>query len=244
MGGISELGLATVFVAGILSFLSPCVLPLVPGYVSYVAGTELEELLERRTARLRALFYGLFFVLGFSTVFIIFGASASWLGQMLLRWKEELTIAAGVLIALFGLHLMGLTPWAAMRREFRFTVDVPGGRPMGAYAMGAAFAFGWTPCIGPVLGAILTMTASTASLDQGIALLAIYSAGLGVPFLLAAWFVDALVGRLRHLSATGRRLQQVMGGLMVLVGIAMVTGLLQSFSFWLLETVPVFSLVG
>ncbi len=244
MGGISELGLATVFVAGILSFLSPCVLPLVPGYVSYVAGTELEELRERRSARLRALFFGLFFVLGFSTVFVAFGASASWLGRTLLQWKEELTVAAGVLIALFGLHLLGLSPLGALGREFRLHLELPGGRPLGAYVMGTAFAFGWTPCIGPVLGAILTMTASTASLPQGVALLAVYSAGLGVPFLLAAWFVDALLRRMRRLTATGRRLQQVMGAAMVLVGIAMVTGLLQSFSFWLLETVPWFQLVG
>jgi cytochrome c-type biogenesis protein len=243
MPELSSVGLATAFVAGIVSFLSPCVLPLVPGYVSYVAGTSLADT-EARERRLRALFYAALFVLGFSSVFVAFGASASALGALLLQWRYELSLVAGAVIVLFGLHLLGLTPFAAMQRDVRFHLDVPGGRVLGAWLLGAAFAFGWTPCIGPVLGAILTMTASTANLEQGVLLLAVYSLGLGVPFLLAAWFTDALLRQIRRLSAFGRRLQQVAGGLLVVVGLLVLTGQLEQIAFWLLETFPVFSAIG
>lgn len=244
MEGVSELGLAVVFGAGVLSFLSPCVLPLVPGYLSYVAGTSLEELRDSRRARIAALLPAAVFVLGFSTVFVLLGASASWLGRLLLSWSAELSVAAGILIALFGLHLSGLTPIRALQRELRLPVEAGGGHPLGAYLMGAAFAFGWTPCIGPVLGAILTLTATGADMQQGILLLAVYSAGLAVPFLVAALFVGELLGHLRRLGRLGRRLQQAMGLLLVATGIAIATGWLQTFSYWLLETIPGFRLVG
>lgn len=241
---LSPVGLATAFAAGIVSFLSPCVLPLVPGYVSYVAGTSLDELAAERQRRLRALFYAALFVLGFSTVFVAFGASASALGGLLLQWRYELSLVAGAIILLFGLHLLGLTPVTAMQRDLRFHLEVPGGRIFGAWLLGAAFAFGWTPCIGPVLGAILTMTASTANLEQGIFLLAVYSLGLGVPFLLAAWFTETLLRQLRKLAAFGRRLQQLAGGLLVVMGLLVLTGQLEQIAYWLLETFPVFTTIG
>jgi len=244
MEDMSDLGLAVVFGAGVLSFLSPCVLPLVPGYLSYVAGSSLEELRDSRRARLAALLPAAFFVLGFSTIFVLLGASASWLGRLLLSWSAELSVAAGILIALFGLQLTGLTPIRALERELRLPANPSGGHPLGAYLMGAAFAFGWTPCIGPVLGAILTLTATGADMRQGILLLALYSTGLAVPFLLAALFVGELLGRLRALGRLGRRLQQAMGVLMVLTGIAIATGWLQTLSFQLLELFPGFQLVG
>ncbi len=241
---VSPLGIATVFLAGVISFLSPCVLPLVPGYVSYVAGTSLEDLAASPESRLRAVFYAALFVLGFSTVFVAFGASASAIGGLLLTYRAELSLAAGVVILLFGLHLMGLNPVSLMQRELRFHLELPGGRVLGAYLLGGAFAFGWTPCIGPVLGAILTMTASSGSLERGVALLAIYSLGLGLPFLLAAFFTEALLGRLRRLAQFGRRLQQFAGGLLVIMGLLVLTGRLEAISYWLLETFPVFTAIG
>ena len=240
----SAIGIATAFVAGIVSFLSPCVLPLVPGYLSYVAGTSLEELRDRAASRLRALGYAACFVLGFSVVFVAFGASATALGGLLLSWKYELGVAAGVVVVAFGLYLAGVLrlPW--LEREIRFHAEVPGGRVAGAFLLGLAFAFGWTPCIGPVLGVILTMSASAADLRAGTALLAVYSLGLGVPFLLAALFTDVLLGRLRQLARVGRRAQQGAGFLLAAAGVLMITGQMQAIGFWLLQTFPVFARIG
>ncbi len=241
---LSLIGVVTAFLGGLISFLSPCVLPLVPGYVSYVAGTSLDEVASGQVDRLRALGYAAVFVLGFSTVFVAFGASASAIGGLLLAYRYELALAAGAVILLFGLHLLGLLPISFLQRDYRLQLSVPGGRAVGAYVLGNAFAFGWTPCIGPVLGAILTMTASTASLSQGVVLLAVYSLGLGVPFLLAALFVRSLLGQLRRLSRIGRRLQQVAGVLLVAMAVLMLTGRFEVLAFWLLDTFPVFTLIG
>jgi len=240
-GGI---GFATAFLAGVVSFLSPCVLPLVPGYLSYVAGTSLESLRDRTASRLQALSYAACFVLGFSVVFVAFGASATALGGLLLSWRYELGILAGIVVLLFGLHLAGLLPLHWLEREARFHAEVKGGRVAGAFLLGLAFAFGWTPCIGPVLGVILTMSASTADLRTGTALLAVYSLGLGLPFLLAALFTDVLLERLRQLSRTGRRLQQGAGVLLAVVGVLMITGQLEVMAYWLLETFPAFARIG
>ena len=241
---LNLLGLATAFAAGIVSFLSPCVLPLVPGYVSYVTGSSLEELRDGGADRARALPLAIWFVLGFSTVFVALGASATLLGQLLLAWRYELGIAAGVVVILFGLHMLGLSPLTLMQREARLHVETQGGRAVGAYLLGLAFAFGWTPCIGPVLGAILTLGASTANVGRGATLLAVYSLGLGVPFLLAALFTDVLLERLRQLSRTGRRLQRAAGILLAVVGVLMITGQLEALSYWLLETFPALGRIG
>src|SRR5918992_5310995 len=192
---LSLIGVVTAFAAGVISFLSPCVLPLVPGYVSFVAGSSLEELRDGAAPRLRALLLAATFVLGFSVVFVAFGASATALGTLLLSYKVELGVIAGVVVILFGLHLLGLTPLRLMNQEARFHVESSGGRAAGAFLLGIAFAFGWTPCIGPVLGAILTLGASTADVAKGATLLAVYSLGLGLPFLLAALFTGALLTR-------------------------------------------------
>jgi cytochrome c-type biogenesis protein len=239
-----SIGFATAFAAGVISFLSPCVLPLVPGYLSYVAGTSLENLRDRQGARLRSLGYAVCFVLGFSVVFVAFGASATALGGLLLSWRYELGILAGVVVLLLGLHLAGLLPLHFLEREARFQAEVRGGRVGGAFLLGLAFAFGWTPCIGPVLGVILTMSASTADLAAGTKLLAVYSLGLGLPFLLAALFADVLLDRLRQLSRTGRRLQQGAGVLLAVVGVLMITGRLEVMAYWLLETFPGLGRIG
>ena len=239
-----SIGFATAFAAGVISFLSPCVLPLVPGYLSYVAGTSLETLRDRQSARMEALGYALCFVLGFSAVFVAFGASATALGGLLLSWRYELGIVAGVVVLLFGLHMAGLLPINLLEREARFHAEIKGGRVVGAFLLGFAFAFGWTPCIGPVLGVILTMSASSADLATGTALLAVYSLGLGLPFLLAALFTDVLLERLRQLSRTGRQLQRVSGLLLAVVGVLMITGQLEAMAYWLLETFPALGRIG
>ncbi len=244
MVDLTLLGIVTAFFGGVISFLSPCVLPLVPGYVSYVAGSSFEEIERSNVNRLRALLYAVWFVLGFSVVFVAFGASASALGGLLLTYRYELGILAGVVILIFGVHLLGLSPFRMMSREARFHLDIPGGRATGAFLLGLAFAFGWTPCIGPVLGAILTMTASTASLEKGTVLLGIYSLGLGVPFLLAALFTEQLLRHLKRLSKVGRRLQQAAGVLLLIMGTLMVTGQFEVIAYWLLETFPVFATIG
>jgi cytochrome c-type biogenesis protein len=241
---VSLIGLITAFAAGVVSFLSPCVLPLVPGYVSFVAGSSLEELRDDQAPRLHALGLSITFVLGFTTVFVALGASASALGQLLLGYRYELGLVAGVVVILFGLHLLGLTPFAAMNREARFHLDVPGGRLLSAYVLGLAFAFGWTPCIGPILGAILTLGASTAEVGRGALLLAIYSLGLGLPFLVAALFTGTLLARLRALGRFGRNMQRAAGGLLVAMGLLMVTGQLELIAFWLLETFPALGAIG
>jgi cytochrome c-type biogenesis protein len=244
MAELSLIGLVTAFAAGVISFLSPCVLPLVPGYVSFVAGSSLEELRDRQVPRLQVLLLSATFVAGFSLVFTALGASATALGNLLLSYRYELGLIAGVIVIMFGLHMLGITPLRLMEREARFHLDIPGGRMASALVLGIAFAFGWTPCIGPVLGAILTLGASTADVAKGALLLAVYSLGLGVPFLLAALFTGTLLGRLKALGRTGRNLQRAAGGLLVAMGLLMVTGQLELIAYWLLETFPVFARIG
>ncbi len=247
MSDISSIGLLTAFIAGAISFLSPCVLPLVPGYVSYIAGRPKGRGGDGSgivALRLHAVGLGVCFVLGFSTVFIVLGASATALGQLMLQYRYELNIVAGAIVILFGLFLIGLVQMSWLQRDLRFHLDIPGGGPASAYLLGLSFAFGWTPCIGPILGAVLTLSAASATVKGGIILLAVYSLGLGVPFLLAALFTDTLVARLRSMSRVGRMLQIAAGALLVIMGIAMITGYLSAFSYWLLEMFPALGRIG
>lgn len=236
----------TAFAAGTVSFLSPCVLPLVPGYVSYVAGESLNsaEAPQSPATKLLALGLSALFVLGFSTVFVLLGASATALGQFLLQYRYETNIVGGAIIIAFGLFMTGRLRLQWLQREFRFHENIPGGRPAGAYVLGLAFAFGWTPCIGPVLGAILTVSAATSTVSQGIALLAIYSLGLGLPFLLAAAFTGLFLARMRVMRQFGRSLQILAGLVMVVMGITMMAGYLSVFSYWLIETFPGLATIG
>ena len=243
----STVGLAAAFAAGLISFLSPWVLPLVPAYVSYVAGQPLHALQEGTDSRGRigAAMLSAFFVLGFSTVFVALGASATALGRLMLQYRYEANIVGGAIVIAFGLLMIGMThglPW--LQRDFRFHPRFTSGHPAAAYVLGLAFGFGWTPCIGPILGAILTVSAVQTTVSGGVALLATYAAGLGVPFLLAALFTRELAGRLKGLRRFGTMLQIASGVILVLMGIAMITGQLSAFGFWLLRMFPVFGRIG
>lgn len=243
MPEIAHVVLGSAFLAGLISFLSPCVLPLVPGYLSFVSGRTLEELVQRPTARLPALGLSLAFVLGFSSVFILLGAGASLLGSFLLAHQRATRLISGAVVVLFGLLMSGLLRLPILQREYRFTAKLAGGNPFGAYLLGAAFAFGWTPCIGPVLGSILAVGANGAT-GEAVVLLAVYAAGLAVPFLLATVFVGTLVRRIRKLGRAGFWLYRAAGVALVAVGIAIMTGQLSRFSYWLLEAFPALSRIG
>ena len=196
---LTVIGLLTAFFAGIASFLSPCVLPLVPGYLSYIAGDSVQlsaSHIEARSARWRALGLSACFVVGFSMVFLILGASIAAIGRLFFSYRYELNIAAGGVIVIAGLMIMGVIRaplW--MQRYYRFEPRSGSGRPWSATVLGMAFGFGWTPCIGPVLGGILVLGATSESLGQGVLLLGIYALGLGVPFLLSAYFMTPFMRR-------------------------------------------------
>lgn len=243
----ASVGFAAAFAAGLISFLSPCVLPLVPAYVSYVAGQSNTALARRRDVqhRLSALAVSGVFVLGFGVVFVALGAGAGALGSLLLRYRYEANLVGGAIVLLFGVLMIGMSrgmPW--LQREWRFHPHLPGGRPVAAFVLGLAFGFGWTPCIGPVLGAILTLSATQAPGTGGAALLAVYAAGLGVPFLLVALFTRELAARMRVLRRVGWILQIVAGLVLVAMGLAMMTGRMSAFAFWLLETFPALGRIG
>ena len=240
------LQLTTAFLAGGLSFLSPCVLPLVPAYMCYMAGVSMDDL-RRDDAEIRArgrlLLAALAFVAGFSTVFVALGAGASTIGQLLRVWQNEIAVVAGIVIILMGLNFLGVLRIGLFQREARFQSSA-GGSPWAAYVMGLAFAFGWTPCIGPVLGPILTLAGSRDTVGEGAFMLAVYSAGLGVPFLLAAFFSGAFLRFLGRFRTSLGTVEKVIGVLLIVAGVLFLTGGMQTFAFWLLETFPVLATFG
>jgi len=242
----ADVSIFAALIAGLISFLSPCVLPLVPPYLVYLTGTSLERLAdaepEPRVKR-ETVLAALLFVLGFSTIFVALGAGASAIGGLLRVYSTELAMVAGVLIIIMGLHFLGLTPIALLSREKRATIPKPVGLG-GAYLMGLAFAFGWTPCIGPILASILAVAASEATVAKGAGLLAVYSAGLGIPFLLAAFAVEPFAAFLNRFRSYLPMMEKIMGGLLVLTGIAFLTGFIATASFWLLETFPALGRIG
>ena len=241
-----EVTLSAALIAGLLSFLSPCVLPLVPPYLAYLAGTTFDELAARdnvaRVAR-REIAAAILFVLGFSTVFVALGATASAVGGLLREWSYWLTIFAGIAIIAMGLHFLDVYRIAFLYRTTRLQPNEPVGL-WGAYVMGLAFAFGWTPCIGPVLAAILAVAASEQTVAKGAGLLAAYSLGLGIPFIAAAFALDAFLGVFAKMRSKLGMIEKIMGAFLVLTGIAFLTGWITTFSFWLLEMFPALSKFG
>ncbi len=238
-----DVSIGAALFAGAISFLSPCVLPLVPPYLCFITGASLDQLTDESAAqataqRRRTLLAALLFVLGFATVFILLGASASYAGQMLRSWTPILAKVAGVFIIVMGLNFLGLFRLSFLSQEKRYHSETRPAGLLGAYAVGLAFAFGWTPCIGPVLAMILTLAASEQDVAKGAWLLAVYSAGLGIPFMLAAAGVGTFLGFMKKFRRHLRKVEIVMGVLLVLTGIMFLTGALQDFSYWLIEQFP------
>jgi cytochrome c-type biogenesis protein len=237
---ITDVTIPAALIAGIVSFLSPCVLPLVPPYLIYLTGATIEHVAndEQEAASKRAVIISaLMFVLGFSTVFVALGASASLVGSVIRAYSAELSIVAGILIILMGLHFLGLTRIGFLMREGRLAMAKPVGL-WGAYVMGLAFAFGWTPCIGPILAAILSVAAAEATVTKGAGLLAVYSLGLGIPFLIAAFMVEQFSSVFARMKRHLVQVERVMGVLMIITGIGFLTGAVSNVSIWLLETFP------
>ncbi len=230
--------------AGVLSFLSPCVLPIVPPYLAYMGGISMAEFTGQGTRRRRALLPATFFVLGLSTVFLILGFTASAFGMFFLRNQELFAQVAGVVVIVFGLHFVGVFRIPILDREARLDAGDRGGSAFGAYVLGLAFAFGWTPCIGPQLGAILSLAATESSVSRGTTLLGVYAVGLGLPFLLAAVFVDRSMALMNRLKKHMKTIERAMGALLLVVGVALVTGAFTDFSWWLLETFPALATLG
>ncbi len=241
----AEVSILAALVAGLVSFLSPCVLPLVPPYLVYLAGASLERLAQAKEPRLRrdTVIAAALFVGGFSTVFVALGASASVLGALVRFYSNELAIVAGIAIIVMGLHFLGLTPISWLNRQARVEMPKPVGL-WGAYVMGLAFALGWTPCIGPILAAILAVAASQATVARGAGLLAVYSLGLGIPFIIAAFAVEPFAAFLARFRAHLAHMERVMGGLLVLTGIAFLAGFFTELNVWLIETFPVLQTIG
>jgi cytochrome c-type biogenesis protein len=237
------IGLTAAFAAGLLSFLSPCVLPLVPSYLSFVTGLSLEDL-ESGGADLRrtALVHSLLFVVGFSSIFMALGASATFLGQMLREYQIWIARVGGVIVILFGLHLLGITPFRWLQRERRVHLERRPVGYIGSYVVGVTFGAGWTPCIGPILGGILTFAATRQTLGEGVMLLAVYSAGLAVPFLLSTvgltWFLSTFKRLRRHMVWVER----ASGGLLVLVGLLLLSGHFTLLASWAASLTPDFIL--
>jgi cytochrome c-type biogenesis protein len=237
---IQNVSIPAALIAGLVSFMSPCVLPLVPPYLIYLTGATIEHVeydptvaASRRAVMVSA---GLF-VLGFATVFVMLGASASLVGELIRAWSAQLAIVAGLVIIVMGLHFLGLTRIEFLMREGRLPIPKPVGL-WGAYVMGLAFAFGWTPCIGPILAAILSLAAAESTVARGAGLLAVYSAGLGIPFLIAAFMIERFSSLFARMKGHLANVERAMGVLMIITGIGFLTGAVSGVSIWLLETFP------
>lgn len=238
---VSAIGLLTAMLAGAVSFVSPCVLPLVPGYLSFVSNG-IDPSSTRMIDRLRVAWPALWFVAGFTTIFVLLGLGAQALGGLFIRYSAEANLVGGALVITFGLLMTGLIRIPVLMQDFRSLGPNSVSGPSGAYLLGLAFAFGWTPCIGPVLGSILTVSALSAS--SGAVLLAAYGLGLGVPFLLAAIMFANMTAALKRLRYAGHILNVTAGGVMIVMGLLMMTGRLQLIAYWLLERFPGLGSIG
>jgi cytochrome c-type biogenesis protein len=235
------------FVAGLLSFFSPCVLPIVPPYLAWLAGVSFEELKSEVPAvdvRRRVVVAAIAFVLGFTTVFVALGATSSTIGKALAQHFDLLSVVAGAIITLMGLHFLGVFRLSLLYREARIHVPFRVSGFLGAYVMGLAFAFGWTPCAGPALAAILFVAGSEDSAGRGALLLAVYSLGIGIPFILAAIFAGRFLGWSARFRQHMRKVEMAMGGLLVVIGALFISGRMSAISYWLLDTFPVFQTIG
>lgn len=232
-----SLGLLIAFSAGLLSFLSPCVLPLVPSYVTFITGMNLEDL---HSSRKTTLIHALLFVAGFTLIFLALGAGATVFGQLMLRYRDIISRVGGALVIVFGLYMLGVFNFAFMQRDTRLYLSHKPLGYFGTLVVGIAFGAGWSPCIGPILGAILTMAANEADLQRGLLLLLTYSLGLAVPFIVAALAVErflAVFAKLKHQMVWVNR---IAGAMLILVGILMVTNRFTMLATWLQDFTPAF----
>jgi len=249
MGGL-DVTYAGAFVAGLLSFLSPCVLPLIPPYLCYLGGVSLDQLSGKgadapdRRLMARTFLAAVAFVLGFSTVFVALGASASAIGKLVVDYFDILSKIAGVVVIFLGLHFMGVLRIPILYRDARVEIDKRPAGLFGAYIIGLAFAFGWTPCVGPVLAAVLFVAGGEGSLGYGTSLLAVYSAGLGVPFLAATLLIKPFLVFMTRFRRHVRTVERIIGVLLVGTGILFLTGAVNEIAFWILETFPSLGKVG
>lgn len=245
---IQEITIIGALFAGLLSFFSPCVLPLVPPYLGYLAGVSLDQLTgeadDDQDASRRVFVSALVFVLGFSTVFVLLGATASFFGQFIRAYLDYLGYIAGAAIIVMGLHFLGVFKIGLLYREARVHVDKKPAGPLGAYVIGLAFGFGWTPCVGPILAAILFVAGAKDTVSQGMILLSAYAMGMGIPFLVAALFAGPFLKFMQRFRRHMGTVEKAMGGVLVLTGIMFLTGQMAVLSYWLLETFPAFQYIG
>jgi len=230
--------------AGLLSFLSPCVLPIVPPYLAYMGGVSMHDMEEERAARRRVLMSAAFFVMGLSTVFLLLGFAFSAIGRTFLQFQDWFLTISGLIVMIFGAHFVGVFRIGFLDREARMDAGDKGGSAAGAYILGLAFAFGWTPCLGPILGAILGLAASEADTARGTTLLAVYALGLGIPFLLVAAFFPRLKGVMTWMKRHMDKIERTSGLLLWTVGLMMITGQFAALSYWMLETFPALATLG
>ena len=226
--------------AGLLSFLSPCVLPLIPGYISYISGSSLNELLEKKEINIIPL---ILFSLGFSIVFILFGAASTFLGQVVLNNSNTLRIVAGLIIIFFSLNIIGVLNFNFLNYEKRINYTKKKGQ-IGSVLVGMAFGFGWTPCIGPILGSILLLASTEESINRGILLLSFYSLGLAIPFILSGYLFQKFMVISKNIKKKMNFITKIGGSLLLITGILILTNQLQSLGFYILEYVPILGKIG
>ena len=234
------LELSSAFGAGLISFLSPCVLPLIPGYISYISGSSLNELMEKKTVNV---FPIILFAIGFSIVFISFGATASFLGSIILENSYELRIASGIILIIFSLHILGIINLNFLNYEKRIYTEKKSGI-FSSLLVGMAFGFGWTPCIGPILGSILALASTEQSLNRGILLLVFYSLGLAIPFILSGYLIQKFLVFSKNIKSKMNIIMKTGGALLLMTGILIITNQLQALGFYLLKYIPILQKLG
>ena len=243
---MTEISYFYVVLAGLLSFLSPCVLPIVPGYLCFMAGTSLDKLQvdHDNITKKRVFKFSLSFVLGFSTVFVVLGASATLLSSVVYEYLDYLRIAGGIIIIIFGIHFMQVIQIPFLNREIRYQIENYRPGIVGSYIIGLSFAFGWTPCIGPILGSVLSIAASSETVTYGVVLLMLYSAGLGIPFLLAAYAINGFMKFLSKIRNYIRSIEIFTGLLLIIFGILILTNRIQEFAFFFIKYFPFLAQFG
>ena len=235
------LNLLIAFSAGFISFLSPCILPLIPGYISYISGQTLDEIIEDKKS---VLLKTVFFSVGFSIVFISFGITASFIGKLLISYSNQLRIVAGIIIILFSLQLIGLINLKILNSEARFSTQSYSNNLIFPTIVGAAFGFGWTPCIGPILGSILALAAIEENINKSILLLSFYSLGLAIPFIISGVLIDKFLFFSKSFRKYISTITKVGGTILLLTGVAILTGQLQVLGFFILEYFPSLGNIG